>query len=217
MNPRALPPTASLASAERHGRLNAAAAERNAAAVIRMVRDVVPATGRALEIASGTGQHIVQLAAALPELIWQPSDVDPARLVSIAAWSADSPLANLRPACRLDATAPGWAEAHTAQDVILLVNLLHLISGDEAQTLIDESAKALAFGGIIILYGPFMRSGVLTSAGDLAFHASLRNTNQQLGYKNDMAVLDMLKAARLTSLEPVEMPANNLALMARKF
>ena len=216
MNPRALPPTASLASAERHGRLNAAAAERNAAAVIRMVRDVVPATGRALEIASGTGQHIVQLAAALPELIWQPSDVDPARLVSIAAWSADSPLANLRPACRLDATAPGWAEAYTAQDVILLVNLLHLISSDEAQTLIDESAKALVFGGIIILYGPFMRSGVLTSAGDLAFHASLRDTNQQLGYKNDMAVLDMLKAAGLTPLEPVKMPANNMALMARK-
>ena len=59
MNPRALPPTASLASAERHGRLNAAAAERNAAAVIRMVRDVVPAKGHALEIASDTGQHIV--------------------------------------------------------------------------------------------------------------------------------------------------------------
>ncbi|HAM90641.1 MAG TPA: methyltransferase, partial [Rhodobacteraceae bacterium] len=85
-----------------------------------MLRDVAPATGHALEIASGTGQHIVQLAAALPGLIWQPSDIDPARLASIAAWADDAPLPNLRSACRLDATKVGWAEKHANQDVILL-------------------------------------------------------------------------------------------------
>ena len=127
MNQRGtLPPAARVASTDGHGRLTASAAARNAPAIVQMLRDVAPSKGRALEIASGTGQHIVQLATALPGLSWQPSDVDPARLTSIAAWAADALLPNLRPACQLDATKAGWAEEHASQDVILLVNLLHL-------------------------------------------------------------------------------------------
>ena len=163
------------------GRLNAPAAARNAAAIVQMMGPVAPAKGYVLEIASGTGQHIVQLAAALPNIIWQPSDVDPARLDSIAAWLAQTPRPNLRPACRLDATAAGWARTHGAQDLILLVNLLHLITAAEAKTLIFEMATALAPGGIAILYEPFMRSGVLTNAADVTFHQHLTETNPELG------------------------------------
>ena len=148
MNQRgALPSIKREVSTGDNGRLNAPAAVRNADAIVQMLRDVAPATGHALEIASGTGQHIVQLAAALPGLIWQPSDIDPARLASIAAWADDAPLPNLRSACRLDATKVGWAEKHANQDVILLINLLHLISDAATQALIDEIAKALAPGG----------------------------------------------------------------------
>ena len=108
MNQRcALPPITRKVSTCDNGLLNAPAAVRNADAIVQMLRDVAPATGHALEIASGTGQHIVQLAAALPGLIWQPSDIDPARLASIAAWANDAPLQNLRSACRLDATKVG--------------------------------------------------------------------------------------------------------------
>ena len=181
-----------------------------------MVGRVAPAKGYTLEIASGTGQHIVQLAAALPNIIWQPSDVDPARLDSIAAWLAQTPLSNLRPACRLDATAAGWAKTHGAQDLILLLNLLHLITAAEAKTLIFEMATALATQGIAILYGPFMLSCVLTSAADVTFHQHLTETNPELGYKNDALVLELLSTAGLTPLNPVVMPANNLALMAQK-
>ncbi|MDG2403683.1 MAG: DUF938 domain-containing protein [Paracoccaceae bacterium] len=46
-------------------------------------------------------------AAALPHIIWQLSDVDPARLDSIAAWLAQTSLPSLRPAYRLDTTAAG--------------------------------------------------------------------------------------------------------------
>ena len=198
------------------GRLNAPAAARNAAAIVQMMGPVAPAKGYVLEIASGTGQHIVQLAAALPNIIWQPSDVDPARLDSIAAWLAQTPLPNLRPACRLDATAAGWAKTHGAQDLILLLNLLHLITAAEAKTLIFEMATALAPGGIAILYEPFMRSGVLTNAADVTFHQHLTETNPELGYKKDAFVLGLLSTARLSLLPPVVMPANNLALMAQK-
>ena len=198
------------------GRLNAPAAARNAAAIVQMMGPVAPAKGYVLEIASGTGQHIVQLAAALPNIIWQPSDVDPARLDSIAAWLAQTPLPNLRPACRLDATAAGWAKTHGAQDLILLVNLLHLITAAEAKTLIFEMATALAPGGIAILYEPFMRSGVLTNAADVTFHQHLTETNPELGYKKDSFVLGLLSTAGLSPLPPVVMPANNLTLMAQK-
>ena len=217
MNQRGtLPPAARVASTDGHGRRTASAAARNAPAIVQMLRDVAPSKGRALEIASGTGQHIVQLATALPGLSWQPSDVDPARLTSIAAWAADALLPNLRPACQLDATKAGWAEEHASQDVILLVNLLHLIGDTATQVLISESAKALAPGGIVILYGPFMRSGVLTSAGDRAFHESLREADPDMGYKDDTIVLNKLRAAGLTPTDRVEMPANNLTIIAQK-
>ena len=42
-------------------------------------------------------------------------------------------------------------------------------------------ATALAPGGIAILYGPFMRSGVLTNAADVTFHQHLTETNPELG------------------------------------
>ena len=62
---------------------------------------------------------------------------------------------------------------HSGQDLIVLVNLLHLISEGEARTLIREAATALAPGGRFLVYGPFMRAGELISEGDRAFHASL--------------------------------------------
>ena len=139
---------------------------------------------------------------------------DPTRLDSIAAWLAQTPLPNLRPACRLDATAAGWAKIHG--DLILLVNLLHLITAAEAKTLIFEMATALAPRGIAILYGPFMRNSVLTSAADVTFHQHLKETNPELEYKNDALVLELLSTAGLTPLPPVVMPANNLALMVQK-
>ena len=77
-------------------------------------------------------------------------------------------------------------------------------------------ATALAPGGIAILYGPFMRSGVLTNAADVTFHQHLTETNPELGYKKDAFVLGLLSTARLSLLPPVVMPANNLTLMAQK-
>ncbi len=108
-------------------------------------------------------------AKAMPGLVWQPTDVDAARRSSVDAHAAVAGLDNLRPAIALDATAPGWGAAHAGQDLIVLVNLLHLISEAEARTLIAEVAQALAPGGIFVLYGPFLRDGETTSEGDSDF------------------------------------------------
>jgi SAM-dependent methyltransferase len=182
--------------------------------IAQVLRHYAPPAGRALEIASGTGQHVKQFAAALPEMQWQPSDVDPQRLASIDAWAGGA--ANVACAMHLDATAPGWGRKHGPFDLIVLINLLHLIREDEAQTIVTEIAGALASGGRALLYGPFLRAGELTSDGDAAFHASLTGADPAIGYKDDFDVIDWLHAAGLSLIEILEMPANNLCLISER-
>ena len=211
-----LPATACVANLEADGRLNAPSALRNADPIVELVREIAIKPGNALEIASGSGQHVVKLAAALPLLNWQPSDVDETRIKSIRCWSNDHHLTNLNPPCLLDATKEGWAEEHYGQDLILLVNLLHLISIEETKILVNEVSKALAPKGVSIIYGPFMRSGELISKGDLEFHHSLINTDPDLGYKNDLDMLNLFGEAGLVHLSTNKMPANNLAFITQK-
>jgi SAM-dependent methyltransferase len=211
-----LPDTASVAHPSDDGRMFAPSAARNAADIAALVADHAPASGRALEIASGTGEHAVTFARAMPGLEWQPTDIDAARRASVDAHAAMAGLSNLRPAIALDATAPGWGADHPGQDLIVLVNLLHLISEAEAKTLIAEVAQALAPGGRFILYGPFLRDGQTTSEGDTAFHASLRAQDPDIGYKDDWDVIDWLHSHWLELVQVVEMPANNLAFVARR-
>ena len=211
-----LPATACVTNLEADGRLSAPSALRNAEPIVELVREIAIKPGNALEIASGSGQHIVKLAAALPFLNWQPSDVDETRIKSIRCWSNDHHLTNLNPPCLLDATKEGWAAEHHDQDLILLVNLLHLISIEETKILVKEVSKALAPKGVSIIYGPFMRSGELISKGDMEFHHSLINTDPDLGYKNDLDMLNLFGEAGLVHLSTNKMPANNLAFITQK-
>ncbi|PKQ12730.1 MAG: methyltransferase [Alphaproteobacteria bacterium HGW-Alphaproteobacteria-1] len=211
-----LPDTASIAEGVAGGKLFAPSAARNADAITRALDAVAPATGPALELASGTGQHVVGFARALPRLVWQPSEIDPVRRASIDAHVAEAALPNLRAAIALDATAPGWGAAHGGQALIVLVNLLHLISTPEAQTLITETAAALGPGGRFALYGPFLRDGAATSEGDARFHASLVAQDPEIGYKDMADVTGWLRAAGLTPQAPRDMPANNLLLVAAR-
>lgn len=212
MSQRPPPPKASIADAMGDGRLCAPSALRNIDPILELLAQQAPAAGRALEIASGTGQHMARFAGAFPTLDWQPSEVDTARHASITAWVGE--LSNVHPVIALDATAPGWATVHQGYDLILTINLLHLISAAEAHVLLDEAARALASGGRLILYGPFLRAGGFTSEGDARFHASLIEADPEIGYKNDRDVIERLQAAGLTLIAAVEMPANNLALVA---
>ena len=216
MPKRDVPSTASFAETTPDGRLFAPSAARNAGPLGDLLADLAPARGSALELASGTGQHVAAFAARLPGLHWQPTEIDPARRTSIDAYLAEAGLANTAPAQDLDATRPGWGADHAGQALILLVNLLHLISAAEAQILITEAATALSPEGLFLVYGPFMRTGELTSEGDRTFHASLTAQDGEIGYKDDGEIIAMMQAAGLDLVRVVEMPANNLALVARR-
>ena len=211
-----LPDTASVAVSQGDGRLFAPSAGRNSAPIVNLIKRIAPEPGNALEIASGTGQHIVQLALSLPNIIWSPSDVEGERLKSISAWVESENLLNIKPPIYLDATETGWAKSLPKSNFILLVNLLHLISWDETETLISELSIALKTKGIALVYGPFMRNGQLISEGDKNFHTSLIQTDPDIGYKNDLEMLTLFSNSGLVHLETVEMPANNVAFILQK-
>tara|TARA_R110002110_G_scaffold227996_5_gene443437 strand:- start:47 stop:703 length:657 start_codon:yes stop_codon:yes gene_type:complete len=211
-----LPPTASVADALGGGKLHAPAAARNAGMLCAALAQYGPAKGRALEIASGTGQHVTAFAGALPGLRWQPTEIDAARRISVDAHTAEAGLTNVAPAIALDACTAGWGATHAGQDLIVLVNLLHLVTAPKVRTLIAEVAKALTPGGAFMVYGPFKRNGELTSAGDVRFDAELRGADPGTGYKDDKDIANWLSKAGLTLHHRIEMPANNLLFIARK-
>ncbi|WP_158972129.1 DUF938 domain-containing protein [Chachezhania sediminis] len=197
-------------------KLFAPSAERNAGPIGDLLVRIAPHRGRALELAAGTGQHSVAFAARLPGLLWQPTEVQPDRIRSVNARIAEAGIPNIAPALSLDALSPGWGATQAPRDFIMVANLLHLVSTFEVETLVTEAAQALAPGGRFLIYGPFMRSGVLTSDGDRSFHATLQTRDPETGYKDDLQIADWLAASGLALLETVEMPANNLAFVTER-
>lgn len=196
------------------GRLSAPAAARNTGPIIDALRPHVPSAGCVLEIAAGTGQHAVACARAFPALDWQPSDIIPERLASIDAWRAAEGVANMRVAIHLDAAAPDWA--YGPVELVMAVNLMHLIPEAAAQNVIRGIARALGPGGRFFLYGPFRTGGGFRSEGDARFDASLRRDDPAMGYKDAEWIAAEAAAAGLDPVATIEMPANNLSLVFAK-
>jgi hypothetical protein len=194
-------------------RLHSAAAERNAAPILAALQRILPAQGTLLEIASGTGQHAAQISAGLPGWHWQPTDVDAAALASIGAWCAG--LAQVRPPRRLDVLRQPWVHPWLAPeyDAMFCANLLHIAPWDCTAGLMKAAARHLATGGVLVTYGPVLEDGVVTSPGNLAFDAELRERDPGWGLRRLADVTARAHAAGLRLRQRVEMPANNLLLV----
>lgn len=192
-------------------RQHAPAAERNAAPILDALRPRLPAAGTVLELASGSGQHAVHFAAALPGLAWQPSDADPEALRSIRAWRTHAALANLREPLTLDVHRHPWPIVHA--DAIYSANLLHVAPAGIVDHLFRGAAAVLPAGGGVFLYGPFRIDGTHTATSNAEFDRALRRRNPAWGVR-DLA--DLRTAAATHGLhyrERVELPANNLLLV----
>ncbi|MFP3552826.1 DUF938 domain-containing protein [Paraburkholderia sp. SIMBA_049] len=195
-------------------RQHAPSAERNREPILAVLERVLPATGTVLEIASGTGQHAIHFAAALPHLVWQPSDLDDEARASIAAWTAHSGLANVRPPLALDVCDASWGiEAAAA---IVCINMIHISPWASAQALIGGAGRLLGPGGVLFLYGPYRRGGVHTAPTNAAFDEQLQRRNPAWGVRDMEDVVALADAAGFDADEPVEMPANNFSLVFRK-
>jgi len=129
-------------------RRHAPATERNRDPILAILREVLPAEGTVLEIASGTGEHVVHFAKALPGLVFQPSDPDPDALASIRAWAMAAKLNNVRPPLLLDAAAPEWPIERA--DAMLCINMVHISPWAATVGLMRQAAKLLPAGGPLV-------------------------------------------------------------------
>lgn len=191
----------------------APAAARNRDPILAVLRRHLPARGLVLEIASGSGEHAVHFATALPDLVFQPSDPDPHARASIDAWIDDTGLANVKPALDIDVVAAHWPVA--AADAVVCINMIHIAPWRATQGLVRGAARILPAGAPLFLYGPFRRGGAHTAPSNAAFDADLRHRDPAWGVR-DLEVVAALCAGAEHGLDLAaveEMPANNLSLV----
>jgi len=195
--------------------LHSPAAERNRQPILEVLRALLPATGHALEVASGTGQHVAWFATALPGWTWQPSDPLDEHLASISAWCTAVP--NVQPPLRLDVQAPQWpvdGPAFTTPfDLVYCANMLHIAPWACCTGLMQGAARHLAPGGHLVTYGPYLEEGVPTAPGNRDFDASLRERNPAWGIRRLEDVARVAGAAGLRLAARHALPANNLLLV----
>ena len=190
-----------------------AAADRNKQAILDVMVGFVPAHGNALEIASGTGQHVAWFASGLPGWTWQPSDAQPDGFASINAWVTEHGVRNVRSPVVIDVMALNWLPGQQFFDLIYCANMLHIAPSATCGGLMRGSARHLAPGGRLLTYGPDLEDGVPTSLGNLAFDESLRERNPTWGIRRlEDVVLEAAKVG-LKLIARHAMPANNLLLV----
>ncbi len=211
--------------AERAGRSGAApdarkvspACARNTAPILAVLAGRLPERGRALEIASGTGQHVVAFAGAFPGIRWQPSDPDPVSRRSIAAWTRETGVHNVAAPLDIDVRCADWHRSWPdGFDVVLVCNLVHIAPWEATTGLLRGVGALLAPDGLLVIYGCFKRDGTHISRSNVAFDASLRRENPSWGVRDVAEVADAASAHGLRLAETIAMPANNLMLVLRR-
>lgn len=195
-------------------RLEYPATARNRDAILDVLRSVLPASGLVLEVASGSGEHVVHFARAFPDLTFQPSDPEDAALQSITAWSQDSGLKNIRPPAMLDAASAQWPV--NAADAILCINMIHIAPWRASEGLFRGAARLLRAGAPLYLYGPYRRADVVTAPSNEAFDESLRSRNPEWGLRDLEAVAALAQNNGFSGPAITEMPANNLSVVFRR-
>lgn len=193
-------------SARRHS----PAAERNRGVILAELQRLLPAQGVALEIASGTGQHVAHFAAAMPGWQWWPTNFEAAALPSIDAWCTGLP--NVAGPRQLDVLAATWPDVPALVDAVLCANMLHITPWPTCAALMQGAARHLSPAGLLLTYGPYFEDDVPTAASNLAFDADLRMRNPAWGLRRLADVAQQAQAAGLQLQQRVALPANNLLL-----
>ena len=190
------------------------ATRRNRDPISAILADVLPASGLVLEIASGSGEHVVHFSRRFPALTWQPSDPDPDSLASIRAWADAQRPANLLPPLPIDASDERLPL--DGADAVVCINMIHIAPWEAAIGLMRNAAKLLPAQGPLYLYGPFMLDGAHTAPSNEAFDRQLRRQDGAWGVRD---LREVTAEARRHGLHPAgsfEMPANNLSVVFRK-
>lgn len=205
---------------ELDGRLDAPAFHRNHQAIRAVLQAFLAGkSGEAIEAGSGTGQHVVDFARHIPDVIWWPSDLNAQHLKSIEAWRTHAGLPNIRPPLRIDLSDPQWCPAMRDGSgpgellAVFCANVVHIAPWRVTEGLFAGAGCYLRADGRLFLYGPFKRDGKHTAVSNAVFDSSLRDRDAEWGVR-DIADLERLAGNNgLVLKEIAEMPANNLVLV----
>ena len=191
-----------------------APAERNCRPILDVLRQVLPAQGLILEVASGGGQHAAFFAPHFPRLTWQPSDPDASARASILAWADAAKCKNLRPPLEVDAAAAAWPIDKA--DAVVCINMIHISPWEATLGLVQGCGRVLPDGGVLYLYGPFRRGGEHTAPSNATFDADLKSRDARWGVRDVGEVAAAAAAQGFGAPVIIPMPANNLSVVFRR-
>lgn len=193
------------------GMLHSVPAQRNTAPILEVLERVLPADGTVLEIASGTGQHVVAFAEHFPALRWQPSDIDAELRASVAQRTAVAATTNIAQPIELDAMRRPWPLDRAS--AVICINMIHIAPWSATEGLFAGAAEILPPGAPLVTYGPYKRGGEHTAPSNASFDASLRSRDASWGVRDVDDVADAAVQRGFELSEAIEMPANNLTLV----
>src|SRR4029077_18727616 len=192
-------------------------AARNCVPIREVLIRVLPKKGIVLETGSGTGEHVVCFAKALPSLVWLPSDPDGASRTSIEAWMTSEGLTNVRAPVPIDVREEVWGVEHDAPfDAMICLNMVHIAPWEAALGLLAGGKRLLRRGGVLFLYGRLMIGGTPTATTNAAFDADLKHRDPGWGVRDVDDIVREAVPNELELREVVNMPANNLSLVLVK-
>jgi cyclopropane fatty-acyl-phospholipid synthase-like methyltransferase len=181
------------------------ASERNREPILAVLREHFAHARSVLEIGSGTGQHAVHFAQALPHLRWQASDLAE-NLPGIRQWLRDAGLPNTPEPIELDVNGR-WPDA--SFDAVFTANTLHIMGWSEVQRFFEMLPRVMNPGAFLTIYGPFNRGGRFTSPSNASFDADLKRADPKRGLRDFEAVDRLAQAAGLRLHDDRALPANN--------
>ncbi len=199
------------------GRLKSPSAARNRDPILEVLRTLFEAEARVLEIGSGSGEHAVFFAEALPRVTWIPSDPDAEAIRSVVTWTSATGATNVELPLQLDVRDPTWpVEELRPIDAIVSINMIHIAPWSATLGLLRGAARVLEDGGLLFLYGPFRRGGTHTAPSNARFDQWLKERDPSYGVRDLDDISREAEAVGLGIEREVEMPANNLSLILRQ-
>ncbi len=194
---------------------HAPATFRNRDVILAVLRQELPEWGVVLEVASGSGEHAIYFAEAMPALSWQPTDPDKNAIASIKAYTAEYKGVNLKEALNLDASSASWPIERA--DALVCINMIHISPWASTKGLFEGAARTLSpRDAPVILYGPYFGKEEELAPSNLQFDASLKARNPEWGIRQIEDMDELAASNGFTRTARFDMPANNLTLVYRR-
>ena len=199
-------------------RLDYPATGRNQEVILDVLKEALPKSGAVLEVASGSGQHITYFAQQIPQLKWQPSDIEAAARASIDAWRNEMGVTDaVHTPIDLDARVDIWSLGHIKDlNAIMSINMIHISAWEACLGLLKNASRVLPAGGVLYLYGPFKVGGFHIAPSNAEFDLSLQSQNPSWGVRNLDDVAEEALKQNFQLMKTIRMPANNFSVIFHK-